>query len=108
MKKLKFDKNSGHKLWKWNSHFYLFLMAVIRYNFRKTYQIKKKLYYYWFLAQKWPIYPNFGIIKIFVKKKGIFTNSLMPAFRCNFKKTYWADFEKSSSMLILGSKMTHS
>ena len=81
-------------------------MTVISYNFRKTYQTKKKFTIVDFWLKNNPI---FGIIQIFVKNKNVIrTNSLMPVIRNKFRKTYGADLEKSSNMLILGPKMTHS
>ena len=42
----------------------------------KTY---RKLTKFWFLAQKWPIYPNMGIIEFLLSNP---KQSLLPGYKC--------------------------
>ena len=73
------------QLWIWENCFWIFD--------RISKQHDKKNYHKQNFTQKW--------------KSVIFTHSLIPVIRCNFRNAKWTDLQKNSKMLILGSKMSH-
>ena len=70
------------------------LITVIRYNFRKiNTKDSEKFPKMLILVPKWPIYPFLTITWIALKKHNtvIFTHSLMPVKKYNFRKTWRTD-----------------
>lgn len=91
-----------------------FLLGVLESGVKvacRIYSLKKRrTKQQWTLSSStWHIYPHLEHNTNFLSKSrtAIFAQFLMPVIKCNFRKIWLTDLEKSFKMLLLGSKMTY-